>query len=146
MPRSSRSNSNHDDELERTVFVNGLSYESNEEDVRDFFKDCGDIERINLPRYQNSSKNVGYCHVRFSKDRYAKRALKLSGNYLDKRYLRIEMAQDIKSRQRDRDDRYGRDRYEQRDRYDRRDNDRGGYRERDRDDSRGGYGSKNWEF
>ena len=146
MPRSSRSNSHHDDELERTVFVNGLSYESTEDDVKDFFKECGDIERINLPRYQHSSKNVGYCHVRFSKERYAKRALKLSGNYLDKRYLRIEMAQHMKSRQRDREDRYGRDRHEDSHRYERRDGDRGGYREREREESRGGYGRKNWEI
>ena len=147
MPRSSRSNSHDNDELERTIFVNGLSYESTEDDVRDFFKECGDIERINLPRYQHSSKNVGYCHVRFSKDRYAKRALKLSGNYLDKRYLRIEMAQDTKSR-RDRDDRSGRDRFDDRDRFERRDrdSDRGGFRERERDDSRGGYGRKNWKI
>jgi RNA recognition motif-containing protein len=47
----SRDYSPHDDELERTVFVNGLSYESVEADVRYFFEECGEIERINLPRY-----------------------------------------------------------------------------------------------
>lgn len=88
----SRDYSPHDDELERTVFVNGLSYESVEADVRYFFEECGEIERINLPRYQHSDRNIGYCHVRFSKDRYARRALKLNGKYLDKRYLKVEMA------------------------------------------------------
>jgi len=121
--------------------VNGLAYESSEADVRYFFEECGDIERINLPKYQNSDRNIGYCHVRFSRRRYARRALKLSGKYLDKRYLRIEMAQDMRGGRRDRDrDRGDRgDRYDRRDRGDRRDRDRGGYgrERRNRDEEKG---------
>jgi nucleolin len=94
----SRDYTPYEDELERTVFVNGLAYESTEDDIRYFFEECGDIERINLPRYQNSDRNIGYCHVRFTRRRYARRALKLSGKYLDKRYLKIEMAQDLSRR------------------------------------------------
>ena len=28
----------------RTVFISGLSYESTEESLKNFFKDCGDIQ------------------------------------------------------------------------------------------------------
>lgn len=116
----------YDEEIERTIFVNGLSYESQEDDIRYFFEECGDIERINLPKYQNSVRNIGYCHVRFTKRRYAKRALKLNGKYLDKRYLRIEMAQDMRHRRRDKH--RGRDRSRDRGR----DRDRDRSRDRDR--------------
>lgn len=122
----------YEDELDRTVFVNGLAYESTEADIRYFFEECGDIERINLPRYQNSDRNIGYCHVRFSRRRYAKRAVRLSGKYLDKRYLKIEMAQDMRSG--GRHDR--RDRFDRRDRYDRYG---GGHRS-------SGYGGKLWNI
>lgn len=32
-----------DNELERTVFVNGLCYETTEATLKNFFEDCGDI-------------------------------------------------------------------------------------------------------
>lgn len=32
------------EELERTIFVNGLCYETNEETLRNFFEECGDVE------------------------------------------------------------------------------------------------------
>lgn len=126
----------YDDEFERTVFVNGLSYESQEDDIRYFFEECGDIERINLPKYQNSTRNIGYCHVRFKKRRYARRAVKLNGKYLDKRYLRIEMAQDMRHRRDKRDRNRDRDRYRDRSRDRHRDRSRDRDRDRDRDRSR----------
>ena len=35
----------------RTIFVSGLSYSTTESELREFFKDCGEIELIKLPRY-----------------------------------------------------------------------------------------------
>lgn len=84
------------DDLDRTVYVKGLSYDSREKDIKYFFEECGEITRINLPMYKDSERNVGYCHVVFAKRRYAKRALDLDGKYLDKRYLKISMAQDMR--------------------------------------------------
>lgn len=33
-----------DDEIERTIFVNGLCYETTEQTLRSYFEECGDIE------------------------------------------------------------------------------------------------------
>jgi RNA recognition motif-containing protein len=33
-----------DDELERTIFVNGLCYETNEDGLKLFFDECGEVE------------------------------------------------------------------------------------------------------
>ena len=87
------------DETERTLFVNGLSYESTEEDIRYFFEGHGSIDKINLPKYQDSKRNIGYCHVTFETKEEAEEALKqLDGKYLDKRYLKIEWAQGGRSK------------------------------------------------
>jgi len=86
---------NDDNEFARTVFVNGLEYEVTETDIATFFKKCGVIERINLPKYQNSTRNIGYCHVRFATRDEAKKALSMSGKYLGDRYVRIEMAKEM---------------------------------------------------
>jgi len=80
------------DQTSRTVFVTGLPYEIEEEQIREFFGECGEIEHVNLPRYQDSNKNIGYSHVRFNDKKALAAALKLTGKYLGSRYVKIEMA------------------------------------------------------
>lgn len=80
--RSSDSRGNRDDESTRTVFVNGLEYEIREDDIEKFFEECGKVEYVNLPKYQDSQKNIGYCHVRFETPEAAIQALSLNGKYL----------------------------------------------------------------
>lgn len=76
----------------RTVFISGLSYESTEESLKNFFKDCGDIQELKLPKYQDSNRNIGYCHMTFEEEEAAQNALKLKGHTLDGRYQDIELA------------------------------------------------------
>ena len=85
-----------EDEAERTVFVNGLAYETSELGICNFFRTCGEIERINMPKYHNSKRNIGYCHVKFTECNGARNALDMDGEYLDRRYLKIEMARGFK--------------------------------------------------
>lgn len=92
--RSQDSRRSGDEGPSRTIFVNGLEYEMRERDISEFFQKCGTIERINLPKYQDSHKNIGYCHVRFSTPEEADKALQLSGKYLGDRYVKIERAKD----------------------------------------------------
>lgn len=93
----SYSESSSDDEAERTIFVNGLAYESTEDDIKHFFGDCGEIERVNLPKYQDSERNIGYCHVRFDSKDGRRKAMRLDGKYLNHRYLKIEKAKGHKA-------------------------------------------------
>ena len=54
--------------------------------------------RVNLPRYQDSKRNIGYCHVVFATREAAndvgagQQAMKRDGEFLDRRYLKIELA------------------------------------------------------
>jgi RNA recognition motif-containing protein len=75
-----------------TVFVNGLSYETTEEDINDFFSKKLNItlRHVNLPKYQDSKRNIGYCHVTTDTKEQAESVLALNGEFLGGRYLKID--------------------------------------------------------
>lgn len=74
----------------RTVYIQGLPFTASEQDVRSFFKDCGDIASVRLPKWHDSGKLKGYGHVEFKKAEGATKALDLNGEYLMDRYLSID--------------------------------------------------------
>ena len=75
-----------------TVFVGGISYDANEDDLREFFADCGTITSVRMPRYQDSGKPRGYAHVDFSSEEGVEKALSLDKSRMLGRYLDIKMA------------------------------------------------------
>jgi nucleolin len=84
----------HTDSVERTVFVEGIPFDSTPDQVKEFFEshDISDVVELRLPTWQDSGRLRGYGHVLFgSQDSYDK-ALPLSGKYLQKRYLTIQPA------------------------------------------------------
>ena len=97
MPKGHDNVPGEDDYASRTIFVNGLAYESTEEDLEKFFEKCGNIEKINLPKYQDSNRNIGYGHVTFETHEEAKQAIKLNGEYLEKRYLKLEWSKGFRT-------------------------------------------------
>ncbi len=86
------------DRKERTVFVSGISYDSKEEKIRELFQDCGTIEYLNLPRYQDTNRLMGYCHITFKDIKATEQALKRNKSVLDNRYLEISKAKGVKSK------------------------------------------------
>ena len=76
---------------ERTVYIEGLPFEANEAQVREFFKSVtsGNVLSVRLPTWHDSGKLRGYGHVEFSKEAAAKDALKLDGSYLGKRFIKV---------------------------------------------------------
>jgi nucleolin len=77
----------------RTVYIQGLPFAASEQDVRSFFKGCGDISSVRLPKWHDSGKLKGYGHVEFKKAESATKALELNGEYLLDRYLSIDRPQ-----------------------------------------------------
>eukprot|EP01040_Poterioochromonas_malhamensis_P011273 gene11273-12281_t len=74
----------------RTVYIQGLPFTSSDEEVRNFFREISDIKAIRLPRWHDSGKLKGYGHVEFESEESAERALELSGQYLQDRYITVE--------------------------------------------------------
>lgn len=96
------------DEDSRTVFVEGIPYESTEEALRGFFSGCGStseaaaasasgdestgIVAIRMPRYQDTGRSMGYAHVVLESEEAAAKALGKDGSYLGKRFLSVVKA------------------------------------------------------
>jgi nucleolin len=82
-------------QVDRTVFVEGIPYVCSEQDVRDFFIGHGveDIEDLRLPVWQDSGRLRGYGHVVFATQESQRKAIQeLSGKYLKNRYLSVKPA------------------------------------------------------
>lgn len=97
-------------DADRCVFVSGLPYSCTEEDVRAFFKECGTIESLRMPksghmrhclparrwlircwlcgRWHDSGRCRGYAHVTFEEDEAAQHALELNGENMGDRCVR----------------------------------------------------------
>lgn len=79
------------------IFVSGIPYEANEEQIIAFFEEHGDIKvnqiaEVKLPRYQDSGKCRGFAHVQFKDKKTYDDALKLSGKSIGARYLELKPA------------------------------------------------------
>jgi nucleolin len=68
---------NNEEEVEaidtKTVFISGLPYETTEDEVKEFFADCGVIKEIKIPKYQDTGRNIGYGHITFKKKKGVKK-------------------------------------------------------------------------
>ena len=74
------------------IFINGIPYETTEEELKKLFSPFGEIEQIKLPKYQDSGRNIGYCHIYYTKPESAHKALELDNYTIGKRYLKISIA------------------------------------------------------
>lgn len=75
----------------RTVYIQGLPFSCEEPDVRAFFEDQGcTIKSLRLARWHDSGKLKGYGHVEFEDEESSEKAIELSGQYIQNRYITIE--------------------------------------------------------
>jgi RNA recognition motif-containing protein len=73
-----------------SVRVFGLNYETTEQDIRDFFADCGSIVEVTFPLYEDSGRSKGYCGVLFQSPKAVAKATEMDGQELFGRWLRIQ--------------------------------------------------------
>lgn len=71
-----------------SLFMSGLPYECNEEQIRTFFGNPESIVNITLPKYQDTGRCIGYAHVEFDrKNDYenglSKHKQQIGGRYID---------------------------------------------------------------
>jgi len=81
----------------RKLFVGGISFDTEEEGLREFFKDCGEIEDVHLPTFpdRDPPKNKrGFAFVTFVDAAGAAEGAKLNDGELDGRWLNIRIAED----------------------------------------------------
>ena len=72
------------------VRVFGLNYDTKEEDVREFFQECGKIMEVTFPMFEDSGRSKGYCGVMFQSPKAVATAVELDGQELHGRWLQIQ--------------------------------------------------------
>jgi hypothetical protein len=72
------------------VRVFGLNYETTENDVKEFFRDCGKVEELSFPVWEDSGRSKGYCGVRFQSPKAVSKAIDLDGSELQGRWLQVQ--------------------------------------------------------
>jgi len=73
------------------VFVGSLSFNSTEDTVKKFFEKCGEIKKVEVIMGQDG-KPRGFAFVEFDTPESAQKAVALSGQDLDGRTIRIDIA------------------------------------------------------
>jgi nucleolin len=72
-----------------TAFVGNLGFNTNEETIRSFFQDCGEIVSLRLGQNEEG-RQKGYCHIDFESAEGLELALRKNGMELDGRGLRVD--------------------------------------------------------
>ncbi|CAA7398136.1 unnamed protein product [Spirodela intermedia] len=74
-----------------TLFVGGLSYDTNEATVKDAFGRHGEVVRVNVVCDRVSGRSKGFGFVTFAEEDGAMKALQeMDGQRLDGRNIRVE--------------------------------------------------------
>jgi nucleolin len=74
-----------------TLFVGNMSFQASEDSVRDFFHKCGPIVSVRIA-VGDDGRNRGFAHVEFENPEAAKSALKLGGQEMDGRQVRLDIS------------------------------------------------------
>ena len=75
-----------------TVFVGNLSYNTTEDDLRDFFKSCGEVKDVRLAKDHMDGRPKGFAHVEFLDADSVSQAMRKSGEDLNGRDVKVDFA------------------------------------------------------
>jgi len=94
-PASGQGGGNH-----LKVYVGGIPFSTDEDSVRDFFADCGDIRTVNLLRDEGGRlKGIGF--ITFKTEEAVAKALEVDGSNYEGRTLEVAMADKKKKNKQD---------------------------------------------
>ncbi|MBA0834455.1 hypothetical protein Goarm_006808, partial [Gossypium armourianum] len=77
----------------KTSFVGNLSFQIEQDEIKNFFKDAGELVDIRLATDAEGNFK-GYGHVEFATAEAAQKALELNGEYLMNRAVRLDLARE----------------------------------------------------
>lgn len=80
------------------LFVGNLSFNVNEEQLRERFEAYGDIDDLNLVKDRFSGQSKGFAFITFATQHAAETALAENGKEMDGRAFKVNIAQDKPSR------------------------------------------------
>jgi len=77
------------DNSAKTIFVGNLSFNADEDTVKEFFSSCGNVVGVRLAKSPEGELK-GYCHVEFDAPEAVQSAMALNGSDLGGRNIRID--------------------------------------------------------
>jgi nucleolin len=72
------------------VRVSGMPYETTEADIKNFFKDCGEIKEIDMPLWEDSGRSKGFANLTFESTDAAQKCIAMNNATMGERWLKIE--------------------------------------------------------
>ncbi|KAK9798166.1 hypothetical protein WJX73_004116 [Symbiochloris irregularis] len=77
----------------RRVFVGGMPFSMEEDDVRQFWEECGPIESLDLMRFPDTQRFRGIAFITFCEEEGYQAALQCTGEQVQNQFLRVEPCQ-----------------------------------------------------
>jgi nucleolin len=79
-----------------SIFVGNLSFNTNENELRDLFEGCGEVTNVRVAKDQDGRPR-GFAHIDFSDNEGASNAIRKSGTEVDGRAIRVDFSNGPKS-------------------------------------------------
>lgn len=73
----------------KAVHVGNLDYDIGERELKVFFRECGKIDRIDVPKDKRTGKNKGFAFVHFKNTEAADKAMELDNKFLSGRKVQL---------------------------------------------------------
>lgn len=80
--------------MQNKIYVGNLSYNVEEQDLREFFASFGEITEVFIPKDRETGKGRGFAFVTFSSQAQAEGAVKANGQELGGRPLKVNIAKE----------------------------------------------------
>jgi len=72
------------------VRVLGFPYETEESAIRELFSECGTIQSIDMPFFEDSGRSKGFCSIIFAAQAEATAAISKNGEKVGDRWIKVE--------------------------------------------------------
>lgn len=80
--------------MHNKIYVGNLSYGTKEDGLRTFFGSFGDITEVFIPKDRETGQGRGFAFVTFATQASAQAAVKMDGEELDNRRLKVNIAKE----------------------------------------------------
>lgn len=74
-----------------TIFCGNIGFNTQEQTIWDFFGGCGTIAKVRIAMGEDGRAR-GFCHVEFENPAHAADAMKLNGQEIDGRAVRLDLS------------------------------------------------------
>ncbi|KAL0490826.1 nucleolar protein 13 [Acrasis kona] len=97
-PREPQQHGNHHEHENNNpvVMVSNLSFDCSEQMLRVHFGNCGTIEKVRMPIFEDSGRCRGFAFVYFTDIQARDRALEMSGTILEGRLIKTKVAEPLR--------------------------------------------------